>query len=174
MKFKSIALLALGLSLAACQQSNNLEDLRQFVREVDAQAAPRVSPLPEFVEPITYVYQNSTLRPPFTPLVTVDDQIRQLQSLNIRPDMTRPREPLESYRLEDLVLSGTVRRESGALNAWVRDPSGIIHRVRVGNYLGQNHGRIDRVTSDRIDLTEIVPIGDGGWMTRPQTITIQD
>lgn len=172
MKHKHIALLGLVSALAACQPNSSLDDLREFVRQVDSQAAPRVSPLPAFVEPVTYVYQNSALRAPFVPPVSIDAQIRQIQSANVRPDMARPREPLESYRLEDLVLSGTVKRENGELHAWVRDPSGTIHRIRENNYIGQNHGQISKVSTDRIELTEIVPVGDGGWITRPQTITI--
>jgi type IV pilus assembly protein PilP len=43
----------------------------------------------------------------------------------------------------------------------------------VGNYIGRNDGRIVSIAERQIDVTEIVPTGDGGWIERPQTLTMQ-
>jgi type IV pilus assembly protein PilP len=56
----------------------------------------------------------------------------------------------------------------------VRDPDGVVHRVHVGNYLGQNYGRIISIGEDRIDLVELVTNGAGGWMERQATIALGD
>jgi type IV pilus assembly protein PilP len=39
--------------------------------------------------------------------------------------------------------------------------------------MGKNHGRIVAIDERQIDVTEIVPTGDGGWIERPQTLTMQ-
>jgi type IV pilus assembly protein PilP len=60
------------------------------------------------------------------------------------------------------------------MEALVRDPDGVVHRVRVGNYLGQNYGRVIAVEEDRIELVELVPNGTGGWMEKPATIALAE
>jgi type IV pilus assembly protein PilP len=40
--------------------------------------------------------------------------------------------------------------------------------------MGRNHGRIVGIGERQIDVTEIVPTGDGGWIERPQTLTLQE
>ncbi|MEC7728529.1 MAG: pilus assembly protein PilP, partial [Pseudomonadota bacterium] len=52
--------------------------------------------------------------------------------------------------------------------------TGGIHRVRTGNYMGQNYGRIVGVSETRIELIEIVPNGRGGWVERPRSLTLEE
>ena len=40
--------------------------------------------------------------------------------------------------------------------------------------MGKNHGRIVEITELQINLVEIVPTGSGGWIERPQSITLQE
>ena len=56
----------------------------------------------------------------------------------------------------------------------VRDPDNVIHRVRPGNYLGQNNGRITVLAEDHIDIDELVSNGNGGWMKRPASMVMGD
>ena len=70
-------------------------------------------------------------------------------------------------------MSGTLGAV-GAIEGLVRDPDGVVHRVHVGNYMGQNYGRITAIEEDRIDLVELVPNGTGGWMERPASIALGD
>jgi type IV pilus assembly protein PilP len=59
-------------------------------------------------------------------------------------------------------------------NLWglIKDPQGIVHRVQVGNYIGQNEGRITQITDTDIRLNEIVPDGIGGYIERDASIAI--
>jgi type IV pilus assembly protein PilP len=61
----------------------------------------------------------------------------------------------------------------GNYQALIEDAVGVVHRVSVGNYLGRNHGRIESITDTQVSLIEIVPSGNGGWVERPQTLTLQ-
>jgi type IV pilus assembly protein PilP len=57
--------------------------------------------------------------------------------------------------------------------ALVEDAFGEVHRVSVGSYLGRNYGRVQAVSETQMNIREIVPSGDGGWLERPQTLTLQ-
>ncbi len=86
-------------------------------------------------------------------------------SEELAPDMTRPRETLEAYRLSELRLVGTLV-EDGQPSALVRAPDGQVHRLYVGNHMGSDFGRIVSITSSSVQLVEVVPTGRGGWIER--------
>lgn len=55
-------------------------------------------------------------------------------------------------------------------HAIVLAPDGRRHVVEPGVYLGQEDGRVVRVTREAIELVELVFDGEGGWLERPETI----
>ncbi|PJA41559.1 MAG: fimbrial protein, partial [Lysobacterales bacterium CG_4_9_14_3_um_filter_62_6] len=58
--------------------------------------------------------------------------------------------------------------------ALVKDPDGVVHRLTVDNYMGQNEGRITAIYEDHVDLVELVQNGTGGWVERPAAIALND
>ena len=46
--------------------------------------------------------------------------------------------------------------------------------MKVGDYLGRNEGRIVAITESQVDIVEIVPDGEGGWLERPRTIPLKE
>jgi type IV pilus assembly protein PilP len=56
--------------------------------------------------------------------------------------------------------------------ALIQAPDQTISRVGVGNYLGENYGRVTQVTPTAVQLVELVPNGTGGWMERQASIAI--
>jgi type IV pilus assembly protein PilP len=93
---------------------------------------------------------------------------------DVEPDLDRPREVLENFDLKSLTMVGTLQGVGGGLFALIRDGSGGIHRVRSGNYMGQNYGRIVGISETRIELIEIVPNGRGGWVERPRSLSLDE
>ena len=75
--------------------------------------------------------------------------------------------------MAELAMVGTLMREEGALWALVRDGDGGVVKVKTGQFMGQNHGRIVAVTDYKINLIEIVPNGQGGWIERPRTLALE-
>jgi type IV pilus assembly protein PilP len=69
-------------------------------------------------------------------------------------------------------MVGTLQKPQGDLFALVKDGYGGVVRVREGEYMGRNHGRIVSIQKDRINLIEIVPDGQGGWLERPRTLAL--
>jgi len=161
--------------LTACTQESGFSDLDQFMAETRAKPRGHVEPLPEFKAYEAFTYSAADRRAPFEPpvdvqLTMVDDQ----PVSDVEPNLDRPREVLENFDLKELSMVGTLQGPTGNLFALIRDNSGGIHRVRTGNYMGQNYGRIVGVSETRIELIEIVPNGSGGWVERPRSLSLDE
>lgn len=165
-------LIAMSLVLAACSRAENFVDLQSFIDEVNARPAAEVEPVPEFVPYEGFIYSAAALRSPFEPPVVVLVTEGAVLVQNVQPNLERIRELLESQSLSELSMVGMLTTER-VFEALVEDGFGEIHRVGVGNYLGRNHGRIMDISFDRVKVIEIVPSGNGGWVERPQTLTLQ-
>jgi type IV pilus assembly protein PilP len=75
------------------------------------------------------------------------------------------------FALDSLKMVGTVGVGS-KMEVLVKDPGGVIHRVHVGEYMGQNYGHITAISEDHVDLVELVSNGNGGWMERSASIAL--
>ena len=50
----------------------------------------------------------------------------------------------------------------------------LIYQVKVGNYLGQNYGKIIKITENAIQLREIVQDATGDWIERSASLDLQE
>lgn len=174
---KAWASICLASMLTACSQGSGYSDLDQFMAETRAKPRGFVEPLPEFKAYEAFTYSAADRRSPFevpveVQLTMVDEQPQS----NTEPDLDRPKEVLENFQLADLNMVGTLRRADGnsGLYALIKDNTGGIHRVRKGNYMGQNYGRVVGVNETRLELIEIVPNGRGGWVERPRSLSLNE
>ncbi|GGX44501.1 pilus assembly protein PilP [Saccharospirillum salsuginis] len=161
--------------LTACVQEDPLADLRDYVEEVNARPSGSIPPPPEYKSFELVSYTASGERSPFeVPRpVEVESEEGEEPKSNVRPDPNRVPEYLESFRIENLAMVGTLTGlDSEALWALIRDGNGEIHRVQVGNFLGRNHGQIINISETQIDLIEIVPSGQDNWVERPRAIVL--
>lgn len=152
-------------------------DLDEYMQQVRQKPAPPIEPVPAFEQYESFAYAAAGLRSPFEKpqaIVIVDlaDGKSGAGSI-VKPDETRPKEFLEQFNLSSIVMVGTVVKE-GTMWGLVDDGTGSIHRVRVGEYMGRNHGKIVYIDNSRIDVREIVPNGPDGWLERPKTLQLQD
>lgn len=161
----ALATFAMMLGLTACSGQT---DLHEWVNQVKARKGAPLPALPVVKTFETYLYQDQDKRDPFEP---APPQAGSQSAAGPHPDQDRPREPLESFPLDSLKMVGTIGAKGG-IEALVKDPQGVIHQVRVGEYMGQNYGHVTHVTEGEIDLTELVPNGSGGWMERDATVAL--
>ena len=70
-------------------------------------------------------------------------------------------------------MVGTINQE-GQLWGLVRASDGTIHRVRVGNHMGRNYGKIIRIKESQIELLEIIPESTGGWRERKAALELTE
>lgn len=169
----------LSLALVACSGDQGYDDLDEFMEEARDEPKGEVEPLPEFKAYEAFTYAAADRRSPFEPPEEVslddEDEDEDEPESEVKPDEDRPTEPLERFEIDDLAMVGSLQRaEDGELYALIQDAEGGIHRVTVGDYMGQNHGRVERVTESRIRLREIVSDGSGGWVKRPRTLSLEE
>jgi type IV pilus assembly protein PilP len=165
-----ILLLLTGV-LAACSRGNNFQDLQVFVDEVKARPGAEVEPVPVFEAYEAFTYGAASLRSPFDVPVVIQPGEGGQPAQNVQPDLERTKEVLENYALAELQMVGMLER-SGTYIALIKDAQGEVHRVMVGNHMGRNHGRVVSISATQLDLSEIVPSGAGGWVERPQSLTL--
>jgi type IV pilus assembly protein PilP len=162
------------LALFACALvtgcTGGMDDLEQYVQEVKARPGGRIEPLPEIKPYESFTYTASTMRSPFQPDTPVVADTGPGGG-GVRPDTQRNREFLEQFPLDTLRMVGTLEA-GGVFFGLVQDKDGLVHRVVPGNHLGQNDGRILRVTPAQIELVEIVPDGLGGYFERPAAVAL--
>lgn len=155
--------------LAACGGEQH-SDLKQFVKDSDNLPRGRIPPLPEVRPYEPFTYDAFSLTDPFKPRKIVPPKAA---AGGLQPDFNRHREPLESYPLENLRMVGTLQQKKD-IYALVKTPDNNLFRVKPGNHLGQNFGRIIAISESTIRLKEIVQDSGGGWEEKEQTLLLQD
>ena len=150
------------------------DNLSRYIAEVKARPATPIPPIPAVRTYTPYKYEGLLGRDPFrTSTSEGSDQVVQGgPAKGPRPDLQRPREYLEKFELDTLVMVGTFSKEA---NDWalIKDPDGVIHRVSVGNYMGKNHGKISEITNNEVYLSEFIADGVGGWLVREASIALE-
>ena len=82
---------------------------------------------------------------------------------------------MERFALDSLFFHDTAPPEVYTLSLLVALPIYSVLGVAVGNSRCQNHGRVIRITEQRMALSELVQDGAGRWMEREASLAlIQD
>tara|TARA_R110000787_G_scaffold20281_21_gene60425 strand:+ start:5587 stop:6102 length:516 start_codon:yes stop_codon:yes gene_type:complete len=158
----------LAVLLAGC--GGDMSDLEKRVAEVKGRKSQQIEPVPQPKQFEAFLYLPGDRRDPFQqalpdPSATV--------STGPRPDLNRSREPLEEFPIDALRMQGVIETPT-AIYALIKAPDDVIHRVSVGNHIGQNFGQIKSIAETEISLTEIVPDGFGGWQSRPAVLALAE
>lgn len=161
-----------ALSLSGCNAGNDFNDLQGYMDEIRAKPKGSIEPLPKFQAYEAFAYSAASLRSPFQPPIKVDLLSKQKGSSDVKPDEARVKQFLEGFNIEIFEMVGTLSRENGTF-ALVSGAGGV-HRVKVGDYLGRNHGRILAINEAAIEVIEIVPDGEGGWLERPRSLSLKE
>ncbi len=159
-------------SLSGCGVGDDFSDLQAYMDEVRARPKGAIEPLPKFQPYEAFTYSAAALRSPFQPPVKIDLAQQQKGSKDIHPDETRVKQFLEGFNIESFEMVGTLSNTAGTF-ALISGAGGV-HRVKVGDYLGRNHGRIVAIDEARVDVVEIVPDGEGGWLERPRSLALKE
>jgi type IV pilus assembly protein PilP len=167
---KRLAVLLVFL-LAACS-SDEFSDLREFVQQSGQGLRGKVAPLPDVQKYEPFTYAAFDLPDPFRPR-EIDTKGRGAGGSGKVPDLNRPKEPLEAYPLDNLKMVGTLERDH-RMSALVKTPDNNVFRVTVGNYLGQNFGRITEIGEAELKMTEIVQEGGGDWTERTASLLLAE
>lgn len=158
-----------ALLLAGCG-GEEFQDLRDFVKNSGADMRGKVDPPPEIKPYEPFSYDNSVgLSDPFKPR---KQEVKNAgrPGLN-QPDLERRKEELEEFPLEGMKMVGYLQ-QANVGHAIVRSPNGKLHRVKVGNYLGLNFGRITAITDTEVKIKEMVQDSTGDWSERESILQL--
>ncbi|WP_101047693.1 pilus assembly protein PilP [Macromonas nakdongensis] len=168
-------LLLLVALVSACGTSGN-EELSQWMAEQRNTVKPKVEPVSE---PKPYVPQEFTQLAELSPFSDEkltrsfkDEAATAAATGLLAAEVNRRKEPLEALPLDTMVMVGLLDRR-GQKVALVR-ANNLLYQVRVGNYLGQNYGRILGITEGEIKLREIVQDAAGEWIERMTSLELQE
>jgi len=168
---KRSAPLVLALLLAACGDSD-VQEVRQWMKEVDQQAVPTVQPLQEPKVYVPFAYAETVSIDPFNPAKLLAELAKNRPGGALEPDKNRRKEFLESFPLDTMKMIGTMEKNK-VMYALVQIDR-TVYQVKSGQYLGQNYGRITGIDEDAVSVREIVQDAAGDWVERMSKLELQD
>ncbi|SER37266.1 type IV pilus assembly protein PilP [Nitrosomonas sp. Nm51] len=169
MKIRLIAIMFAAALLMACESGGH-DDLENFISTAGKGLRGQVDPLPEVKSYEFFTYDAFEMSSPFEPR---KNEQTQGAGNGIKPDLTRRKEYLESFPLESLEMVGSLEQNE-TIYAVVRTPEGSLLRVGIGNYLGQDFGRINQISESEIRLRELVQDGVNEWTERISTLMLKN
>lgn len=171
-----VLMCSVAATLAACAGSGD-EELQTWMTDQRNMARPKITPLEEPKKFLPQPYTQRGIIDPFDPMKLTralkrDSTQTAANATLISPELTRRKEPLEAYPLDTMAMVGSLQK-AGEPVALVRVDR-LLYQVKVGNYLGQNYGRVVKVTETEVVLREIVQDATGDWIERPATLQLQE
>ena len=170
-----VVLLCISLLLSACSSSD--QELQGWMTEQRSKTRSKLERLPEPTKFTPQAYTQEGSIEPFSSqklaqALKRDSNQSSANTALIGPELARRKEPLEASPLDSMVMVGSLIKV-GQPVALVRVDN-LLYQVRVGNYLGQNYGRITKVTETGLTLREIVQDAAGEWIERTATLQLQE
>jgi type IV pilus assembly protein PilP len=162
----------LAALLAGCGAEH--EELQEWMERQRRDAKPNVSPLTAPKRFEAQPYGSAQATDPFSNQklsVAMKTEVRQPNSV-LGAELTRRKEPLEAYPLDSMTMVGSVAKQAKPF-ALLRVDN-LLYQVKLGDYIGQNYGRITKITETQIDLREIVQDAAGEWIERVSTLQLQE
>lgn len=161
---KTIGLAWVIVILSACSGGEQTE-LREWMQEQTKEMKIGVPPLPEVQALPAVSYEGKDLKVPFSPqkIVTAN---AVASSPSAQAASERARQPLENFPIEDLTVQGVIltgKRPYALVQP--RLPNKPMH-VTVGDYMGQNFGKVVSITNTEVTVLETVRDNNGVWTER--------
>ncbi len=162
----------LSAGLSACDSDHN--ELQTWMDQERQQVRPNVQPLspPQKFNPQAYVGMEGV--EPFSAQKlagALKQEARQPNSA-VAAELNRRKEPLEAFPLDSMSMVGSVQKKG--LPFALLKVDGLLYQVKAGDYIGQNYGKILKITETEVSLREIVQDAAGEWIERPTTLQLQE
>lgn len=176
MLFKTTVLLCVAGLVTACGSSSR-DELSQWMAEQKEQTQPQVKPVspPKPFKP--EAYKPASEPDPFSKqklimVLNKDTNQSAASGALIAPELARRKEPLEEFPLDTMTLVGSMRRDKQPVALVKVGP--LLYQVRQGDHLGQNYGRVVKISENEVILREIVQDAVGEWIERSASLLLQE
>jgi type IV pilus assembly protein PilP len=163
---------ALAIVLAGC--SENGGEVKEWMKDVEKKTLVQVQPLPEPKKFIPFGYIGKTEIDPFNPnkLLVAIAKLKESTKPGLKIDETRVREFLEGFPLDSFKMVGTLQK--AGVNVALVQIDKTVYKVKVGNYVGQNHGMITSINDSEINIKEIVQDATGDNVEHEAKLELQE
>ena len=161
------------LAISGCGSERHLEDVKQFVKDSENLPRGRIEPLPEVKPYEPFEYAAYDLTDPFVARKPAATQPSARVSNDPRLDPNRRKGPLEAFPLENLKMVGTLQQKKDVF-ALIKTPDNNLHRVKTGEFMGQNFGRITSIDDATVKLKELIQDGGNEWKEEERMLLLQD
>lgn len=161
-----------ALALSAC--SGPEDELQGWMNQERQQVRPNVQPLSPPTSFSPQPYQGTEGIEPFSTrkLTGVLKQESAQPNSLVASELNRRKEPLEAFPLDSMSMVGSVNRR-GVPHALLKVDN-LLYQVKAGDYIGQNYGKIMKITETEIELREIAQDAAGEWIERTATLQLQE
>lgn len=173
---RRLGLLWVTVMVAACSGSD-MDELQVWMTDQRAAAKPGIKAISEPKKFTPQAYAHESLMDPFSSQKLTQALKRESAQVTsnaalINPELTRRKEPLEAFPLDVISMVGSLTKQAQRV-ALVKVDN-LLYQVKSDQYLGQNYGRITKITETEIVLREIVQDSAGEWIERPVTLQLQE
>ena len=136
-----LMIVAAAAWLSGC--GDGRDELQHWMTEQQQQIKPHVDPIAAPTKFVPQPYLSIKDIDPFSSRkLDATAQITRQPNAVLASEMRRRKEPLEAYPLDSMQMVGSVAR-GGQPYALIRVDN-LLHYVKVGEYMGQNYGKITR------------------------------
>lgn len=166
-----LATFAAAFVLAGC--ASDQDELRAWMEQVRAQTPAKRETVPEPKQFEPFHYEVSQLAEPFAPAkLTALIEKAAARPGSMAPDMSRRREALENFSLDAIQMVGHL--SNGKQQFALLQVEKRVYQARVGQYAGQNFGRIVRITETEVAVRELVQDAVGDWVERDALLRLRE
>ena len=171
---RQYATLLLGAALLAGCGESDVAEVNSWMAETKKNTKVSVQPIAEPKTFIPFAYGVRDEPDPFDPDKLLAELARQGNSGNnpLKPDTERRREFLEGFPVDTMKMVGTINK-AGVVHGLVQIDRAV-HRVTVGQRLGQNFGLVTGVADTAISIKETVQDAGGEWVERLSKLELQE
>jgi type IV pilus assembly protein PilP len=176
----------LGLLLISGCGDNSISDLEKYVAKIKAKENPHVDPIPEIKHIPPYFYEVQHMRDPFKPLEEVTAKLNIPGRITTGsgtgkgtqkkacppPNPNRVRVGLELISLDTIKMIGTLETKGSLWALVTSSGEKTIYQVKTGDYIGEHHGKIIKISEAKMDVLEQIPDGEGCWKPRITTVSL--
>lgn len=161
--------------LSGCMGSKDAE-LQQWMVEQKGNTPVKITPVSEPKKFKPQAYTQAAAVEPFNNQKLLQalrkDSSQSAPNLAlITPELGRRKEALESFPLDTVSMVGTMNQQNNLVALLKVDK--LLYQAKVGNYVGQNYGRITKISESEIVLREIAQDAAGEWIERKVDLRLQ-
>lgn len=162
--------------VSGCADSGD-EELRNWMAEQRNSMRPKTEVVSEPKPFVPQAYADAGALNPFdlrklTSGLKGDVVNPVTNSSLVAPELNRRKEPLENFPLDTMALVGSLKKNDK--EAALLRVDKLIYQVNVGSYIGQNYGKITKITETELSVREIVQDAAGEWIERQAVLQLQE